>query len=262
MTKDGKGRAADALGRGGRWMRESIAAAPAPMVPWANPWKCTLAGILVRRPGSPLLTIHPLTLLDRFGALHLDSEQVGFDGEPRAWSKVGGVRLNTAFDLLTTRALEQEVDRIRLLLPPVPGRKRVLMFLAENLATVLLAALDQGEDALGREIVGEVQHRGRVPGSRPAVRPGLFAAALLSLRPDINEALIGEARRHEVRVTPADRVRRPPARSREERIAVLRGRTDAIIERINGESDPAGAAIDEAAADAIGGPDSVDVSED
>jgi hypothetical protein len=238
MSGEGKGRAADALGRGGRWMRDSIAAAPTPMVPWANPWKCTLAGILLRRPGSALLTIHPLTLLDRFGALHLDAEQVGFDGEPHDWSKVAGVRLHAAFDLLTTRALEQEVDRIRALLPPVPGRKRVLMFLAENLATVLLAALDQGDDALGREIVGELQYRGRVPVSRHTARPGLFAAALLSLRPDINEALIGEARRHEVKVTPADEVRRPPAQGRQERIAVLRGRTDAIIERINGEADP------------------------
>ena len=238
MTSDGKGRAADALGRGGRWMRDSIAVAPTPMVPWANPWKCTLAGILVRRPGSPLLTVHPLTLLDRFGALHLDAEQVGFDGEPRDWSKVGGVRLHPAFDLLTTQALAQEVDRIRPLLPPVPGRKRVLTFLAENLATVLLAALDQGDDALGREIVGELHHRGRVPGSRRVARPGLFAAALLSLRPDINEALVGEARRHGVKVTPADPEHRPLVRGREERIAVLRRRTDAIIERINGESEP------------------------
>ena len=253
MTGDGKGdrgTAADALGRGGRWMRESIAAAPAPTVPWTNPWKCTLAGILVRRPGSPLLTIHPLTLLDRFGALHLDGEQVGFDGEPHDWSKVGGVRMHTAFDLLTTRALGQEVDRIRPLLPPVPGRKRVLMFLAQNLSTVLLAALDQGDDALGREIVGELLYRGRMPGGRRAARPGLFAAALLSLRPDINDALFGEARRHGVTVTPADRVRRPPGRGREKRIALLRSRTDAIIERINGESDPAD------------DPDAVDLSED
>jgi hypothetical protein len=238
MTGDGKGLAADALGRGGRWMRESIDAAPAPTVPWANPWKCTLAGILVRRPGSPLLTVHPLTLLDRFGALHLDAEQAGFDGEPHDWSKVGGVRMHTAFDLLTTRALGQEIDRVRPLLPPVPGRKRVLMFLAQNLSTVLLAALDQGDDALGREIVGELLYRGLMPGGRRAARPGLFAAALLSLRPDINEALVGEARRHGVTVTPADRVRRPPGRGREARIALLRSRTDAIIERINGESDP------------------------
>jgi hypothetical protein len=239
MTGDGKGLAADALGRGGRWMRESIAAAPAPTTPWANPWKCTLAGILVRRPDSALLTVHPLTLLDRFGALHLDAEQVGFDGEPHEWPRVGGVRMHTAFDLLTTRALGQEVDRIRPLLPPVPGRKRVLMFLAQNLSTVLLAALDQGDDALGREITGELLYRGLVPGGRRAARPGLFAAALLSLRPDVNEALVEEARRHGVAVTPADRVRRPAARGKEKRIALLRSRTDAIIERINRESDPA-----------------------
>ena len=255
MAGEGRGRAADALGRGGRWMRDSIGAAPTPMVPWANPWKCTLAGILVRRPGSPLLTIHPLTLLDRFGALHLDSEQVGFDGEPHDWSKVAGLRMRDAFELLTTGALEQEVDRIRPLLPPVPGRKRVMTFLAENLATVLLAALDQGDDALGREIVGELQIRGRVPGSRRTARPGLFAAALLSLRPDINEALVGEARRHGVKVTAADQVRRALPAGKQERIAVLRKRTDALIERIGAEEDP----VDDALA--LEGPGAQDTPE-
>lgn len=235
----GGGRAADALGRGGRWVRESIAAAPPPTLPWANPWKCTLAGIIVRRPASPLLTVRPLTLLDRFGAVHLDSAQVGFDGQARAWSRVTGVRMRNAFELLTTQALEQDLERVRLLLPPLPGRKRLLMHLAQNLATVLLAALDQGEDALEREIVGELRYRRGVAGDKRPVRyPGLFAAALLSLRPDINDALVGEAQRHGVKVTPADRRRVPPSYGRAKRIAVLRRRTDAIIERIGAGDDP------------------------
>jgi len=190
--------------KGANWVRESIDAAPPPTVPWTNPWKCTLAGILVRRPGSPLLTVHPLTLLDRVGALHLDGAQVGFDGEQCDWSKVTGVRTRNAFELLTTDALEQEVDRIRPLLPPVPGRKRLLMYLAEHLTIVLMAALDQGREALSREIVAEIRYRGTLPGSRHVVRPGLFAAALLSMRPDINDALIGEASRHEIAVSAHD----------------------------------------------------------
>ena len=237
--REGGGRAADALGRGGRWLRESVAAAPPPTLPWANPWKCTLAGILVRRPGSPLLTVRPLTLLDRFGAVHLDSEQVGFDGHARDWSAVTGVRMRNAFELLTTEGLLGDLERVRLLLPPLPGRKRLLMYLAQNLATVLLAALDQGEEALEREIVGELRYRRGLPGGRHVIRyPGLFAAALLSLRPDINDALVGEARRHGVKVTPAGRRRVPPSYGRAKRIAVLRRRTDAIIERIGAGDDP------------------------
>jgi hypothetical protein len=173
-------------------VREAVFAAPVPLVPWSGPWKCTLAGILVRRPRSPLLTIRPLTALDRFGALHLDTEQLGFDGEPRDWTKISELRLRDSFELLTTDALEREVDRIRRLFPPVPGRRKALTYLAENLATVLLAALDQGEDALGRAVLGELHHRGRLPGKR-VERPGLFAAALLSLRPDFGAALIAEA---------------------------------------------------------------------
>lgn len=194
----------DLLGRGGRWMRESIDAAPAPTLPWANPWKCTLAGILIRRPGSPLLEAGPLSMLDRFGALHLDGAHVGFDGEPHEWDKVTAVRLRTAIELLTNDALEREVDRIRYLLPPIPGRKKLMMYLAEHLTLVLFTALDQSEDVLHRAIVAEVQYRGPVPGIKRTAQPGLFAAALLSLRPDINQALIGEVERRGLPVNPAD----------------------------------------------------------
>ncbi|WP_212517605.1 hypothetical protein [Actinospica acidithermotolerans] len=190
----------DVVGRGGRWMRESIDAVPATTLPWTNPWKCTLAGILIRRPASPLLDAGPLGILDRFGALHLDGTQVGFDGEPHEWDRVTGVRTCSAIELLTNDALEREVDRIRHLLPPVPGRKKLMMYVAEHLTLVLYTALDQSEAALHREIVAEVRYRGPVPGARRVARPGLFAAALLSLRPDANEALIGEATRREIPV--------------------------------------------------------------
>lgn len=268
--RGGYGRARDAVagvgGRGlaasgrvsGRWVRDSVAAAPRPLLPWAGSWKCTLAGILVRRPGSPLLTIRPLTALDRFGALHLDTEQVGFDGEPLDWSKVSEVRLRDAFELLTTDALEREVDRIRRLLPPVPGRRKALTYLAENLATVLLAALDQGEDALGRAVVGEVHHRTLLPGKHVA-RPGLFAAALLSLRPDFGEALIEEAARHGVPVRHAETAGKPLPAVRDARVAVLRRRTAALVARLardeapQGAGDAEGGGSDSANGGALGG---------
>jgi hypothetical protein len=243
--KGGKGLAAS--GRvSGRWVREAVSAAPPPLVPWSGPWKVTLAGILVRRPGSPLLTIRPLTALDRFGALHLDTEEVGFDGEPQEWSKVTELRLRDAFELLTTDALEREVSGIRRMFPPIPGRRRALTYLAENLATVLLAALDQGEDALGRAVVGELHHRGRLAGKH-VERPGLFAAALLSLRPDFGEALLAEAARHDVPVTRAETVGRPLPADRDARVAVLRRRTEALVARL---AEDAPAAPDQKAAPA------------
>jgi len=210
----------------------------------------------VHRPGSPLLTIRPLTALDRFGALHLDTEQVGFDGEPVDWARVSELRLREAFALLTTDALEREVDRIRGLFPPVPGRRKALTYLAENLATVLLAALDQGEDALGRSVVGELHHRGRLPGKR-VESPGLFAAALLSLRPDIGAALTDEAARHGVRVTRAESVGRPLPADRDARVAVLRRRTESLVARLARNEEPHdnvsddGAPADETAAHGV-----------
>jgi hypothetical protein len=117
---------------------------------------------------------------------------------------VTAVRLRTAIELLTNDALEREVDRIRYLLPPIPGRKKLMMYLAEHLTLVLFTALDQSEDVLHRAIVAEVQYRGPVPGIKRTAQPGLFAAALLSLRPDINQALIGEVERRGLPVNPAD----------------------------------------------------------
>jgi hypothetical protein len=190
----------DVLGRGGRWIREAVDSTAPPPLPWTNPWKCTLAGILLRRPNSPLLTLGPIAELDRFGALHLDGAHVGFDGKPHDWTKVTGIRLRTAIDLLTNDAVEREVDRIRHFLPPIPGRKKLLMYLAEHLTLVLYTALDQSEDALHHEIVAELQYRGKFKPTKRTARPGLFAAAFLSLRPDINDALIAEARRRGVKV--------------------------------------------------------------
>jgi len=245
-ARAGIARARDALARkggqglsgsgrvGGQWIRDAVTAAPAPSVPWAGPWKCTLAGILAHRPGSPLLTIRPLTLLDRFGALYLDTEQVGFDGELHDWPKVARIRLRNAFELLTTDALEQEVDRIRPLFPPIPGRKRALTFVAENMATVLLAAIDQGDDALGNAVVGELHYRGLL-GVKHIARPGLFAAALLSLRPDIGTSLLEEAERHGVPVDRPETAALALPADLEQRVAVLRRRTDALVARLNAE---------------------------
>lgn len=246
--KSGRGLAASGRASG-RWVREAVAGAPAPLVPWSGPWKCTLAGILVRRPGSPLLTIRPLTALDRFGALHLDTEEVGFDGAPKEWPKVSELRLRDAFELLTTDALEREVSGIRGMFPPIPGRRRALTYLAENLATVLLAALDQGGDALGRAVVGELHHRGRLA-AKHVERPGLFAAALLSLRPDFGEALLAEAERHDVPITRAATVNRPLPADRDARVAVLRRRTEALVARLAEDAPEA-----EPAADAAADPD-------
>jgi hypothetical protein len=78
------------------------------------------------------------------------------------------------------------------------------MYLAEHLTLVLFTALDQSEEVLHREIVAELQYRGPLPGIKRVAQPGLFAAALLSLRPDINQALIGEAERRGLTVSPSD----------------------------------------------------------
>ncbi len=78
--------------------------------------------LIGRHPRTPAVVQKLLGLLDGIGAVHLGPTEVGFDGEEIAWDKVVEIRTRNAFEVLTTTALEQEVDRVREFLPPVPGR--------------------------------------------------------------------------------------------------------------------------------------------
>ncbi|GAA2269329.1 MULTISPECIES: hypothetical protein [Kitasatospora] len=232
---------------GGQWVHGALTSLAPPQVPATEPWKLSLGALVGRHPRTPAVVHKLLGLLDGFGAVHLGPERVGFDGEEIEWGKVVEIRTRSAFEVMTTSALEHEVDRIREFLPPVPGRKWVVTRAAEAVATVVLAALEQGAveqrlDAL--TVPSEIVHRGLLGRTR-TLDGGLFATAGLVLVGQAGESLIATAGQHGIPVRPAERP--------DDRIAhveTLRERTDTVarlLRRLQEESpepaEPPGAGV-------------------
>ncbi|MGF1428268.1 hypothetical protein [Kitasatospora sp. LaBMicrA B282] len=217
----------------GAWAYTALTSIAPPPVPVVEPWRLSIGVLLGRHPKTPALAHKALGALDRFGAVQLGPAAAGFDGEEIPWEKVVGIRTRNAFEVMTTQALEQEVDRLRVLLPPVPGRKWIVTKAAEAMATVVLAALEHGSvgqrlDELAIPV--EIVHKGLL-GRERVQSGGLFAAATLTVVEQSARSLIATARQHGVPVTPAE----PSTAAEPDRAAhlrALRERTDAMAARL------------------------------
>jgi hypothetical protein len=242
----GSRRAAEGAVRG-EWAYKALTSIAPPAVPVAEPWVLSVGALLGRHPRTPQLVHKALGLLDGFGAVHLSPEAVGFDGEEIPWEKLLEVRTRNAFEVMTTQALEQEVDRIRQFLPPVPGRKWLVTRAAEALATVVLAALENGSfdrplDQI--EVPVEIAYKGLL-GRQRVMTGGLFAVAGLVVVGRAAESLDATAREHGIPVVPGQPLADAQP-DRADRVGMLRDRTDAMAEylaRLRREADatdPAG----------------------
>ncbi|MEY9871784.1 hypothetical protein ABH931_001257 [Streptacidiphilus sp. MAP12-33] len=224
----GSRRAAEGAARGA-WAHHALTSIAPPRIPADVPWVLSVGALLGRHPRTPQLAHKALGLLDGFGAVHLGPESVGFDGEEIPWAKVVAIRTRNAFEVMTTQALEQEVDRIRQFLPPVPGRKWLVTRAAEALATVVLAALEHGsvDRPLDQvEVPVEIVHKGLL-GRERVQTGGLFSVAGLVVVPQAAESLAATARQHGLPVVPG----RPLSAvqpDRADRVGILRDRTDAM----------------------------------
>ncbi|NUU25215.1 MAG: hypothetical protein HOV68_27490, partial [Streptomycetaceae bacterium] len=207
----------------GDWARSALGALPVPDSPTAVTWEYSLGVLIARHPRIPSATAKLLRPLDGLGAVRFGPDDVGFDGENVPWEKVTGLRLHDAFAVMTTEGLDAEVDRVREVLPPVPGRKWVVSKVVEAAATVVLASLEQAaEQRLDTvEVACEITYKGLL-GRQKKVQASLFATALLAQRPEVARSLVATAQAHGVPVTPA-----PPAKEdATARTAALRARTD------------------------------------
>ncbi|MFF5126777.1 hypothetical protein ACFY41_07515 [Streptomyces syringium] len=225
----------------GDWVLSVLRSLPAPAAPTHEPWEFSLGALICRHPRVPAITAKALRPLDGIGALRFGPESVGFDGEDIPWSKVVGLQLHDAFSAMTTEALDAEIDRIRDLLPPLPGRKWVVTKVVEGLASVMLAALEQAaEQRLETVAVAcEITYRGAF-GKQKTLRANMFTTALLAQQAEVMHSLVLTAQAHGVPVLPAAA---PPVGTRTaERVRALRDRTDAVAAQLRAEQgtdDPA-----------------------
>lgn len=170
----------------------------------------SISALVGQIPKMPTAAVRLLRLLNRFGAVRLGVDEVGFDGDGIAWSKVAQVRTHRLSDVLSWSLLEVEVERLSRPLPPVPGRRWMLSRVGELLLTLAqmgtgISDADQPEPAEGTgeaddpRVAVEIVHGGMV---RQEVhhRAGLTAALLLAAMPEANRALVTLAEQRDIPV--------------------------------------------------------------
>ncbi|MGC0419899.1 hypothetical protein [Embleya sp. AB8] len=220
----------------GDWVRVTLDALPAPAVPATAAWEFSLGALVCRHPKVPALTARPLRLLDGLGAVRFGPDTIGFDGEDIPWEKVVRLTVHDAFGAMTTAALDAEVDRIREVLPPLPGRKWAVTKVVEGLLTVVLASLEQADDRRldSVPVPCEITYRGHL-GRQKTLRASLFATALTARQTAVADSLVATARAKGVAVVtaPAD------SSTAAERTTALRARTDTIAAKLRAQRDQA-----------------------
>ncbi|MFI9203184.1 hypothetical protein [Streptomyces sp. NPDC053048] len=229
----------------GDWVVSVLRSLPAPPAPAHEEWEFSLGALICRHPRVPAITAKALRPLDGIGALRFGPGSVGFDGEDIPWSKVTHIQLHDAFSAMTTEALDAEIDRIRDLLPMLPGRKWVVTKVVEGLASVMLAALEQaGEQRLETVPVAcEIGYRGAL-GMKKTLHASMFTTALLAQQEEVMRSLVLTAQANGVSVLPAAA---PQAGSRTaERVRALRARTDAVAAQLRAEQDADAPALEAA----------------
>ena len=179
-----------------------LAAVPMPASPAGQPWTMSVASLVAGRAAVPAPAAKALHLLDRFGAVEVGPERVGFDGDDAAWASVTGVQLGPAGAVLTESALDAEVDRLKRMLPPLPGRGWVLGQVADVVGLLIGQVLPGDGRWASAPVVTAVECTGRL-GRRHTVRPGMAASLLMTACPDVVRSVVATARAHGVPVADA-----------------------------------------------------------
>lgn len=218
----------------GEWVVSVLRSLPAPAAHEHQEWEFSLGALVCRHPRVPAVTAKALRPLDAIGALRFGPESVGFDGEDIPWSKVVHLQLHDAFSAMTTEALDAEIDRIRDLLPMVPGRKWLVTKVVEGLASVMLAALEQAADQRLETVAVacEITYRGAL-GMKKTLHANLFTTALLAQQAEVMHSLVLTAQANGVPVLPAEAPRAGTPTG--ERVLALRARTDAVAAQLRTE---------------------------
>ncbi|MGP3973999.1 hypothetical protein ACTWQF_08095 [Streptomyces sp. 8N114] len=213
----------------GEWVLKAVRALPAPAAPAREPWEFSLGALVSQHPRVPALTAKALRPLRSLGALSFGPESVGFDGEDIPWKKVVSLRLHNAFAAMSTEGLDQEVDRIRDVLPPLPGRKWAVTKVVEGLGSVVLASLERasGQRLDTVDVASEITYRGLL-GRESTLRASLFPTALLAHQVEVAHSLVATAQQWNIPVLPAE----PVDVDTVARIRALRARADKVYDEL------------------------------
>ncbi|KAB7847823.1 hypothetical protein [Streptomyces mobaraensis] len=185
----------DRLAAGGDWVMEALERLGAPDAPATRPWKVSLGTLIGSHPLVPAALAKPLRLLDRFGAVCVGPDSVGFDGEDIPWDKVVEIRMVGGYRSLTKDVIDGAFEGVRRVLIAVPGRDWVLDRVAEALTTLLFRRL-RGADETGTVqdvlVPGEIVYRGAL-GRKKSCEASLYPLAFLLGSPAVVHGLLTTA---------------------------------------------------------------------
>ncbi len=185
--------------RRSQW-QDVLTAFRAPTIPIVEPWSISIATLIGSAYKVPSIASKALAQLDRVGALRLTSEAITFDTDDVEWNKLSTVRCRPAGEVLADSAVRREIDSVRKVLPPIPGRKWVVNRLADGVSQVATIALERvGGLNSRRAIATELEYRGGL-GRRRSTESGVVVSALLAVVPDLNDVVLRMAQQHGARI--------------------------------------------------------------
>lgn len=168
-----------------------LAEAPMPEAPATDTWTLSVGSLLSRLGNLPTAASKALGVLDRFGRISVGPDRLGIDGDDFSWSEVTAVRTAPVATVLSQDVVSRELERIKHLLPPFPGRTAVLAQVEAVLGVLLAKALA----SKSTDVVYAVQSRGG-RGRERTVTVGLAAALTLIALPRVDRSIRATAEWH------------------------------------------------------------------
>jgi hypothetical protein len=224
-------------------VRALVSGLALPDAPITYPWEASAAALVTSHPMAPALAAGLFRRLDQFGRIAIGPRGVGFDGHDVAWEEIIEVRVHSTVDMVPRVVMHREVDRIRELFPPVPGRRWVVSRAADAMLTLVMAAAHRPErdTATAPEVPCELVYRRRLGRTR-TLSAGLFATTILVVVPEASHSLIASAH---ARGIPVRTVRDSSAGARAARARWLRRYTATLVQRLRERrAEQANAALD------------------
>lgn len=181
-----------------------------PTLPLAGSWAVGLGSLLRQHPQIPDGIGSLVAQLDRWGELALTPDEITVDGESVRWSSVQSVSMGRASDILTSGALDRELQRLTSRLPPVPGRAWVVRH-ATSIVVGLCLSVTRPELAEAESMrMAPLSIAYRSSLRNRTLQPGIFATLLAMKLPAAAEAVASLALDHGAEVTTA-----PPSKAQE-----------------------------------------------
>jgi hypothetical protein len=180
-----------------------FAAVPRPIMPLTGPWSVSIATVVSSHPKVPsLIARRLLRRMDKFGSVTIGPAGVGFDDKTIRWNRILEIRAYPVANHIPPSAvIDRESDRVREMLPPVPGRRWMVGKLAGGAMTVLTALTPHGEQSVETvPLLPCVIVYRNLFGRRSSHSAGLFAATVLALIPEACASLLAMAAHHRIPV--------------------------------------------------------------